>query len=125
MNKRQVKNLRTVDDRLFETYKEDCHLRALLENDYQWEKTQEKAAATRSPEMLRNLFPVMFLLCKIPNSLQVWDNHKESLESVLHQVQREQNNADLGYNQSIFIKARIMIENKIQSLDGCKLLTHG
>lgn len=76
--------------------------------------------------MLRNLFAVMLLSCNMSNPLQLWENHKENLsEDILHQVQLQLNNTDINYNEIIFNKTLIMIENKIHSLGGKYLQTYG
>ncbi|KYO42760.1 hypothetical protein Y1Q_0016156 [Alligator mississippiensis] len=49
----------TQDAMTYETYKQACQLRGLLEDDIHWKSTLEEAAATQSPGILQNLFAIM------------------------------------------------------------------
>ncbi|XP_035223759.1 uncharacterized protein LOC118196414 [Stegodyphus dumicola] len=80
-------DLRTVQGRVCNTFKEACQLQGLLENDEHWNTALEEAAASRSPKMMRNLFAVMLQTCSMSGPEQLWMNHRENLsEDILHQA---------------------------------------
>ncbi|KFM75760.1 hypothetical protein X975_25623, partial [Stegodyphus mimosarum] len=123
---KSFQELRTVEGRVCKTYKEACQVRGLLENDGHWNVTLEEASVTCSPRMLRNLFVVMLQTCAMSNPHQLWSYHKNSLSvDLLHESRLQQNNMNLTYNEEIYNRALIMIEDKIRFLGGQNLQSFG
>ncbi|GBL83289.1 hypothetical protein AVEN_110618-1 [Araneus ventricosus] len=119
-------DLRTLDGRVCETYKQACQLRGLLEDDEHWNKALEEEAASRSPKILRNLFPAMLQTCSMSSTEQLWMDHKENLsEDILHKARIQQQNMELDYCDAIFNRALIDIEDKIILLGGSDLKRFG
>ncbi|XP_070203407.1 uncharacterized protein [Littorina saxatilis] len=110
-------NLRTVDDQVCSTYKQACQLRGLLEDDAHWNSTLEEAAATQTPDRLRNLFAIMLHNCELANPQELWDNHKESMaEDIIHRAQLQNPQVQLAYTDNIFEAALVLLQDKVRSL---------
>jgi ATP-dependent DNA helicase PIF1 len=118
--------LRTFNGIVCETYKRACELHGLLENDAHWDNALEEAASIKSPTMLRNLFSMMLQICAISNPLELWNKHRESMsEDILFQERNRNSNFNMTFNDLIFNKALILIEDKIINLGGADLKTFG
>src|SRR5437764_11560947 len=105
-------DLRTVNDIQYETYKEACKARNLLEDDNEYQRTLEEACSFGMPSALRLLFVSILLNCSPINSVELlWENFKEQLsEDIRYQYLQTHNdiNNDYIYNQAL-----IDIESKL------------
>ena len=49
-------DLRTYENKLYDTFQETCSARGLLDSDEQWDKTIKEAIYYYSPKIVRNIF---------------------------------------------------------------------
>lgn len=71
--------LRTVEDRVCETYREACQLLNLLEDDSHWNNALADASETAAPQQIRFLFAVLLTSCAPSSPQELWEKHKESM----------------------------------------------
>ncbi|XP_064647485.1 uncharacterized protein LOC135500168 [Lineus longissimus] len=111
--------LRTVDQDTFDTYRDACRQRGLLEDDQQWNATMEDAVLCQSPAQIRNLFALLLHLCELSDPKAIWDQHKEAMaEDYLHQQQQQHPQLQLQVNDAIYNLVLQTIEDKLQSFPG-------
>lgn len=53
-------NIKTVDNIVFETYKETCLKLGLLKDDQHWDAAMFEANETQTPRQLRSLFTIIY-----------------------------------------------------------------
>nr|XP_036228731.1 uncharacterized protein LOC118682893 [Bactrocera oleae] len=113
-------DLKIVNGQRCQTYREACEARKLLENDNHWDKTMEEAVQCRSPDRIRELYATLLSSCGISNPQTLWDQYKEYMaEDILHQLQQVQ--TDMTFNENIYNKTLILIENKVFTMVGKNL----
>lgn len=61
------KDIRTYNGKLYQTFKEACVARGLLNDDKEWYNTFEEAASWATSAQLRNLFVIMVTYCEMKN----------------------------------------------------------
>ena len=116
--------LRTVDGEVFNTFRDACLERGLLEDDRHWDETLEEVQACRVPKQIRSLFAVMLLSCEISNPLGLWEKYREGMsEDVLFQAQQVDSNASLDEN--IYNKALILLEDHLLNIGGQTVDNYG
>ena len=71
-------SLRTVDGRVYDTNREACLARGLLEDDSEWNSALNEAEVFRMPVQLRGLFATILLHCNPSNPLELWSGHQEA-----------------------------------------------
>ncbi|KAH9612349.1 hypothetical protein KSS87_004879 [Heliosperma pusillum] len=79
---------RTVEGRLFPTYKEACFAHGLLSNDKEWHEALKEAGWWAMPSQLRELFVTMLLLCEVTDVLDLWNASYEKLSEDIERHKR-------------------------------------
>ena len=96
-------DLRTVNNMIWNTYREACLVRGLLENDQHLSLAMEEATATQSPANLRSLLAIILTSCMPSNPVELWNFFKHQLsEDFLHQHRRCINNQEANHNNEIY-----------------------
>jgi PIF1-like helicase/Helitron helicase-like domain at N-terminus len=72
-------DLRTYDGMTYETFKEACLARGLLEDDTEWNNCLTQATTFSMPSTLRQLFATILVFGNPSNSGDLWLNHKDAL----------------------------------------------
>ena len=120
------KTLRTVDGHICLTYREACFRLGLLKDDTQWDATLSEALISRSPKCLRALFAILLKTCEVSSPVTLWQKYKNDLsEDIKYQAQLRNPGAEIEYNDRIYNMALIDIEDRIISMGGEQLSTHG
>lgn len=119
-------DLRTVNGVVKETYQAVCRDRGLLENDDHWDHTLREAAISQCPLKLRELFVVILLFCQPSEPLKLWNDFKEYLcEDIRHKIRQQNQDFSLPFNDNMFNKGLILIENKLMELNNKTLNDFG
>ncbi|GBM83438.1 hypothetical protein AVEN_253783-1 [Araneus ventricosus] len=106
-------DLKTVEARVCETYREACLKLGLLEDDQHWDSTLKEASLTRFPPQFRDLFALIITTCAPTNPSSLWQTYKNRLsEDILQQKRRENPDIDLHYISQIYNETLILLENK-------------
>ena len=71
-------SLRTYRGRLYDTNREACLARGLLEDDSEWNNALNEAEVFQMPVQLRGLFATILLYCNPSEPLQLWNAHQEA-----------------------------------------------
>ncbi len=71
--------LRTVNDIVYESYKEAAFHRHLLDSDEEWDRCLSESATFRMPREMRETFAYICCFCFPTNILQLWIDHSEEL----------------------------------------------
>jgi hypothetical protein len=73
--------LRTVpgQEQPFETFREACLARGLLESDEQWDSCLSEAASIARGSGMRDLFAIILTDSNPGNPLKLWEDHKENI----------------------------------------------
>ncbi|KAG5565923.1 hypothetical protein RHGRI_001745 [Rhododendron griersonianum] len=69
---KSYKDLRTVDNVVYDTFKSACVARGLLEDDDEWVQCLEEAAIMQTGYQLRRLFCVILTQCSPLQPLELW-----------------------------------------------------
>ena len=72
-------DLRTVEGKIYVTFKEACNALDLLSDDSEWHSTLVEAAIYQMPKQLRRLFAIILTHCNPTDPLKLWDDHKANL----------------------------------------------
>ena len=108
--------LRSVNGRVCQTFREACNMRSLLEDYSHWDDTLIEAAAIDSPIKLRYLFTIIITACGLSNPKKLWETHKDSLsEDFLRQVQQENPFIEVCYTDAIYNRTLVMLEELVLS----------
>lgn len=67
--------LRTVDGKVYNTFKEAAFNRHLLESDDEWDHCLRDATVCQMPNQLRQTFAFILIFCNPTNSLQLWNSY--------------------------------------------------
>ncbi|XP_030964292.1 uncharacterized protein LOC115985490 [Quercus lobata] len=86
---RNFKELRTINDVTYPTYKEACYALGLLDDDKEWHDSLIEASNWASEQQLRQLFVTMILFCEVADPLSLWEsNWKLITEDILNRQRR-------------------------------------
>lgn len=83
-------NLRTFDGHVYDTYKECCIARGLLEDDGEWHTCLEEAGLVKTGSQLRKLFAMILMLGSPTQPMVLWANHKANICDDLERKLRQQ-----------------------------------
>ena len=72
-------DLRTINGQVYETYKDACETRGLLEDDGEWLQCLREAALMRTGSQLRNLFTIILLHCAPVRPGHLWEQTRMHL----------------------------------------------
>lgn len=90
------KDLRTVNGKLYTTFKETCDALSLLKDDRQWHIALYENALSAMPRQLRELFVHILTNNTVVDPLKLWIEHWKSMsEDMLYNKQRHTNNYTL------------------------------
>ncbi|XP_074373895.1 uncharacterized protein LOC141714263 [Apium graveolens] len=93
------KDLRTVDRRVYVTYKEVCNVLGLLKDDNQWHYALKENAESSMPQQLRSMFVFILNNCPVADPAKLWsENWKPLSEDILYLIRKKSGNQDLNLN---------------------------
>jgi hypothetical protein len=83
-------DLRTFDGVTYDTFKQACFARGLLESDAEYYKVMDEAVSFQSPRQLRMLFATILLFCNPVNPRDLYMAYKDDLcEDYKHRLSPE------------------------------------
>ncbi|CAE1175580.1 unnamed protein product [Acanthosepion pharaonis] len=119
-------NLRTVNGVLYDTFREACLRLGLLGDDSQWDATMAEGALLKMPFALRHLFTTILQMCEPSDPKSLWDKYKDFLsEDILREAQLLCPTMALTFNDGIYNRALIIIENLFVEMMGGSLAAIG
>ncbi|XP_064621482.1 uncharacterized protein LOC135484172 [Lineus longissimus] len=111
-------HLRTASNTTYDTFRETCQARGLLQDDQHLHRALEEAAASNSPSQLRQLMSVILVNCEPSQPTTLWEQHKDArAEDYLHT--HSKNNPAMAYNLCL-----AAIEELLLRIPGCCKLPH-
>ena len=87
------------DGRVCETYKEVCFQLGLLQDNSEWEKLLEEAAATKMCPQIRELYVIILMFCMPSNPRALFDEFWSTWVDDYEQKQRRSNGSELTETQ--------------------------
>jgi hypothetical protein len=109
-------DLKTVDNKLFPTFKEAAVALGLVEDDSHHDKCLKEASEIQTGRQLRSLFSIILCHCTVINPYKLWEKYIDSFcEDFLHHEQKENNNFSIKLNSNIIQKALIDIESNLRA----------
>ena len=82
---RNFKEIRTVNNITYPTYKDACCALGLLDNDNEWHDCIIEASNWASGKQLRQLFVTILMFCEVSDTLNLWEsNWKLLTEDILN-----------------------------------------
>ena len=72
---RNFKELRTINDVTYPTYKEAYYALGLLDDDKEWHDSLIEASSWASGQQLHQLFVTMLLFCEVADPLSLWESN--------------------------------------------------
>ncbi|WOG81785.1 hypothetical protein DCAR_0100936 [Daucus carota subsp. sativus] len=89
-------DVRTVDNHVYDTFKEACAALGLLENDSQWHHEMFENSHSAMPNQLREMFVNILAYCSVTDPGALWNAHWKSMsEDILGIRRRASNNPEL------------------------------
>ena len=118
--------LKTVEGDLWSSFRETSFRLGLLEDDNECHLAMQEAAVSNSAASLCSLFAVILTWCELSNSLEIYEQHKESMaEDSLHQQRTQLGDHDLSFNDDIFNLALNDLQDRVLSMGGRELSEYG
>lgn len=110
-------DIRTYNGRVYETYKEACVARGMLEDDRQYTSAMDDAVVTQSPYHIRHLFVLIVLFCDVGNVVELYNAYREAMgDDIRLKVQRYLPFGEIqSLTDEIYQDALTEIDNIIQS----------
>ncbi|GJV10570.1 DNA helicase [Tanacetum coccineum] len=68
-------DIRTVNNRLYSTFRSACEALGLLGEDKEWDTALMKACFSSTSSQLRNLFAQLLIFCEVTDPQKLWSNH--------------------------------------------------
>ena len=87
-------DIRTIDGRVYDSFKETCAVLGLLQNDNQWHDALSENAHSSFPHQLREMFVNILANCSVTDPLKLWEAHWKCLSDdiVLNRRRVTENN---------------------------------
>ncbi|CAI6357077.1 unnamed protein product [Macrosiphum euphorbiae] len=106
-------NLKTVDNIVFETYRETCLKPGLLKDDQHWDDAMFEANETKSPrQLLLSLFTIILTSCNPSNPQYLWEKYKESMsKDILYRWRISKDTTEIDFDNEIFNESLIKIDD--------------
>ena len=83
------KNLRTINEILYPSFKEACIALGLLQNDEEWDQCLREAGQMQTGIQLRKLFAILLLFCEVTRPEVLWEAHISTFsEDILFQIRQ-------------------------------------
>ncbi|XP_074377532.1 uncharacterized protein LOC141719046 [Apium graveolens] len=90
------RDLRTINGRTYNTYKEACEVLGLLKDDNQWHSTLRENTESGMPFQLRSMFVHILTNCPVADQLKLWtDNLKFMSDDILYNKWKNSGNVEL------------------------------
>ncbi|XP_074375138.1 uncharacterized protein LOC141716868 [Apium graveolens] len=86
---KSFEDIRTVNGIIYDTYKEACFQRGLLESDNEWNIALEEAATFANAAHLRDLFITLLIFCEVSNPAELWERHWENFSDDVEYKRRK------------------------------------
>jgi hypothetical protein len=123
---RSFAELRTVNSKVCQTFREASQKLGLLEGDQHWDVALREVELIYLPEQIRNLFAIILTTCSPSNPNTLWEKYKEALsEDILTKVQRESPTLEITFGPDLFNKALNILEDKCVAMINETLLQLG
>lgn len=104
--------LRTVNNRVFNTYQDACCELKLLEADNHWDLTLADAALISTPNNIRQLFAIILTTCFSTQSSILWEKYNNYMtEDILHRIRRTNQCPNLDFIPEMCNEALVLIED--------------
>jgi len=79
--------LRTFEGQVYDTFKEACRARGLLQDDQEWLQCLQEAGAMQTGHRLRNLFVMILLHCNPSDPNRLWERTRpDHCDDLRHQL---------------------------------------
>jgi hypothetical protein len=106
-------DLRTFEGERYETFREACLARGLLENDNEWIKCLQEAGDMQTGSALRSLFATILLHCNPSAPAALWDQFKVKIcDDLERRLQREHPNdiitTEMTYDYGLHLVDKIL-----------------
>ena len=86
----------------------------------------QDAAISKSAHQMRQLFAIMLTMCGISDPVALWHLFKDEMaEDILHQYRQRCNINNLNFNEEIYNRALVAIEDCIYNMGGNPLRSYG
>lgn len=119
-------DLRTVNGYICDTYREACQRLGLLENDNHWDLAINEAVQTATACQIHELFAIILTTCNPSNPNQLWLKYREYMsDDILAEVRQQNLDLEINFNEEIFNKALILIEDKCLTISNQTLIQLG
>lgn len=116
-------HLRTYNGVTYNTFKEACNARGLLEDDEQWITTMKDATSTKHPACIRELFAIILSYCQPSDPLKLYEMFKRDMaEDILHRCRKSC--PDIDYNEDIFNECLTLLSKQVQLMTNGKIISH-
>ena len=72
-------SLKIVNDEIYETFREACIARGILEGDDEWDRTLQEVEDIGTPRQLQHTFCFLLIHAELNNPVQLWTNHRDGM----------------------------------------------
>ena len=93
-------HLRTVDNIVYQTFKDAFNALGLLQDDREWDDCLEEAGTVQAGGQLRRLFATLLLFCEVTCPERLWNKHSITLtDDILAHARREADDPTLEISE--------------------------
>lgn len=115
-------SLKTVEGVVYETFREACEIRGLLENDSHWDKTMTDASTSQMPCKIRHLFAILLTTFAVSNPRALWEKYKKEMcEDILFQARNENSRMTIDFHDDIYNRGLTELQSLCISMSGRSL----
>ena len=83
------RQLRTVDEATYPTYRAACEAMGLLGGDQEWNIALQEASFSATPAYMRNLFCQLLIFCEVSDPVTLLQSHSSSMSEDIPQILSE------------------------------------
>ena len=110
----------------YETYREACRARGLLAEGQHLRLALQDAVVESHPKLICDLFCTILTCCEPISPIKLWEEFKDDIaQDILHQHRQIVNNEEADFNDDIYNKCLVQIEDKLLCIGGRHLNSYG
>lgn len=115
-------DLKTVNEKLYNSFKEACISFGLLNDDNKWKNAIRETSNWATGYQLRSMFAKMLMFCEISNSSQIWNKHWRSISDDIEMgLQRQENSINDNLFDAVLQNQTLMEIESILNKNGRSL----
>lgn len=107
-------DMKTYKNKRYDSFREACIARGLLEDDEEWDKALTDATTFSMIHSIRILYPNLLINGNVNKPYELWLKHKDAMtEDILYKVRKTENNENIQFSNAMYNTAMVQIEAEL------------